>query len=63
MTPSLTKRLGLAVIPLSCLFIRASIQTYHMLLSTHLPMPMPMPIPNQHKHPFPKNQPHPHHPL
>lgn len=45
MTPSLTKRLGLAVIPLSCLFIRASVQTYHMLLSTHLPMPMPMPIP------------------
>ncbi|KAF4458081.1 hypothetical protein F53441_89 [Fusarium austroafricanum] len=45
MTPSLTKRLGLAVIPLSCLFIRASIQTYHMLLSTHLPMPMPMPVP------------------
>ncbi|KAJ3504849.1 hypothetical protein NM208_g16275 [Fusarium decemcellulare] len=41
MTPSLTRRLGLAVIPLSCLFIRASIQTYHMLLSTHLPMPMP----------------------
>ncbi|KAF5664472.1 hypothetical protein FHETE_7063 [Fusarium heterosporum] len=43
MTPSLTKRLGLAVIPLSCLFIRASIQTYHMLLSTHLPMPLPIP--------------------
>ncbi|KAM0426315.1 hypothetical protein ACHAPT_008355 [Fusarium lateritium] len=41
MAPSLTRRLGLAVIPLSCLFIRASIQTYHMLLSTHLPMPMP----------------------
>ncbi|KPM43303.1 hypothetical protein AK830_g3289 [Neonectria ditissima] len=41
MTPSLTRRLGLAVIPLSCLFIRASIQTYHMLLSTHLPMPLP----------------------
>ncbi|KAM5356814.1 hypothetical protein ACJ41O_003460 [Fusarium nematophilum] len=40
MTPSLTRRLGLAVIPLSCLFIRASIQTYHMLLSTHLPMPI-----------------------
>ncbi|KAH7129900.1 eukaryotic membrane protein family-domain-containing protein [Dactylonectria estremocensis] len=40
-TPSLTRRLGLAVIPLSCLFIRASVQTYHMLLSTHLPMPMP----------------------
>ncbi|WZH47304.1 eukaryotic membrane protein family-domain-containing protein [Fusarium acuminatum] len=43
MAPSLTKRLGLAVIPLSCLFIRASIQTYHMLLSTHLPMPLPIP--------------------
>lgn len=41
MTPSLTRRLGLAVIPLSCLFIRASIQTYHMLLSTHVPMPAP----------------------
>lgn len=41
MAPSLTKRLGLAVIPMACLFIRASIQTYHMLLSTHLPMPMP----------------------
>lgn len=41
MTPSLTRRLGLAVIPLSCLFIRASVQTYHMFLSTHLPMPMP----------------------
>ncbi|CAM1505856.1 Fc.00g114930.m01.CDS01 [Cosmosporella sp. VM-42] len=41
MTPSLTRRLGLAVIPLSCLFIRASVQTYHMLLSTHLPMPIP----------------------
>ncbi|KAF7563545.1 hypothetical protein G7046_g594 [Stylonectria norvegica] len=40
MTPSLTRRLGLAVIPLSCLFIRASVQTYHMLLSTHLPTPM-----------------------
>ena len=41
MTPSLTRRLGLAVIPLSCLFIRASFQTYHMFLSTHLPMPSP----------------------
>ncbi|ODA80842.1 hypothetical protein RJ55_03802 [Drechmeria coniospora] len=39
--PSLTRRLGLAVIPLSCLFIRASIQTYHMFLSTHIPMPAP----------------------
>lgn len=41
MTPSLTRRLGLAVIPLSCLFIRASFQTYQMFLSTHLPMPAP----------------------
>ncbi|KAJ6783052.1 hypothetical protein PWT90_01874 [Aphanocladium album] len=40
-SPSLTRRLGLAVIPLSCLFIRASIQTYHMFLATYLPMPMP----------------------
>ncbi|PNY25921.1 Endoplasmic reticulum membrane protein 65, partial [Tolypocladium capitatum] len=40
-TPSLTRRLGLAVIPLSCLFIRSSIQTYHMFLSTHVPMPIP----------------------
>ncbi|KOS22090.1 Protein TAPT1 -like protein [Escovopsis weberi] len=39
--PALTRRLGLAVIPLSCLFIRASIQTYHMLLSAHVPMPFP----------------------
>ncbi|KAH8172428.1 eukaryotic membrane protein family protein [Sarocladium implicatum] len=39
--PSLTRRLGLAVIPLSCLFIRASVQTYHMFLSTHVPMPVP----------------------
>ncbi|PTB65589.1 DUF747-domain-containing protein [Trichoderma citrinoviride] len=41
-TPALTRRLGLAVIPLSCLFIRASIQTYHMLLSAHVPMPLPI---------------------
>ncbi|PHH62293.1 hypothetical protein CDD81_7281 [Ophiocordyceps australis] len=40
-TPSLTRRLGLAVIPLSCLFIRASVQTYHMFLSTQVSMPVP----------------------
>lgn len=40
-TPSLTRRLGLAVIPLSCLFIRASVQAYHMFLSTYIPMPLP----------------------
>ncbi|OAA51565.1 Membrane protein,Tapt1/CMV receptor [Metarhizium rileyi] len=40
-TPSLTRRLGLAVIPFSCLFIRASVQTYHMFLATHVPMPIP----------------------
>ncbi|TKA27386.1 hypothetical protein B0A50_04998 [Salinomyces thailandicus] len=38
---NLTKRLGLPVIPLSCLFIRACIQTYHMFLATHVPLPMP----------------------
>lgn len=38
---NLTKRLGLPVIPLSCLFIRASMQTYHMFLATHVPMPVP----------------------
>ncbi|KAI9845101.1 MAG: hypothetical protein M1837_005105 [Sclerophora amabilis] len=40
---NLTRRLGLPVIPLSCLFIRASIQTYHMLLATHLPYPIASP--------------------
>ncbi|ATY60277.1 Membrane, Tapt1 CMV receptor [Cordyceps militaris] len=40
-SPSLTRRLGLAVIPLSCLFIRASVQTYHMFLASYLPMPLP----------------------
>lgn len=29
------------MIPLSCLFIRASVQTYHMLLSSKIPMPLP----------------------
>ncbi|KAF2091427.1 DUF747-domain-containing protein [Saccharata proteae CBS 121410] len=38
---NLTKRLGLPVIPLACLFIRASIQTYHMFLATHMPLPIP----------------------
>lgn len=38
---NLTKRLGLPVLPLSCLFIRACIQTYHMFLATHMPLPMP----------------------
>jgi hypothetical protein len=38
---NLTKRLGLPVIPLSCLFIRACIQTYHMFLATQMPMPIP----------------------
>lgn len=39
--PSLTRRLGLPLLPLSTLFIRASFQTYHMFLATHLPVPMP----------------------
>ena len=38
---NLTKRLGLPVLPLSCLFIRASMQTYHMFLATHVPLPIP----------------------
>ncbi len=38
---NLTRRLGLPVIPLSCLFIRASVQTYHMFLATHVPMAVP----------------------
>ncbi|GAB7363453.1 hypothetical protein MBLNU230_g3727t2 [Neophaeotheca triangularis] len=38
---NLTKRLGLPVIPLSCLFIRASMQTYHMFLASHVPLPIP----------------------
>jgi Eukaryotic membrane protein family len=37
---NLTKRLGLPVIPLSCLFIRASVQTYHMFLAAWIPAPM-----------------------
>ncbi|KAI1102711.1 DUF747-domain-containing protein [Jackrogersella minutella] len=39
--PSLTRRLGLPLLPLSCLFIRASIQVYHMFLATHLNPPLP----------------------
>lgn len=38
---NLTKRLGLPVLPLSCLFIRAAVQTYHMFLATHMPLPIP----------------------
>ncbi|KAH7397788.1 eukaryotic membrane protein family-domain-containing protein [Cadophora sp. MPI-SDFR-AT-0126] len=37
---NLIKRLGLPVIPLSCLFIRSSMQTYQMFLATHLPSPV-----------------------
>ncbi|KAF2963608.1 hypothetical protein GQX73_g9977 [Xylaria multiplex] len=39
--PSLTRRLGLPLLPLSCLFIRASFQVYHMFLATHIPSPIP----------------------
>ncbi|KAJ4359709.1 uncharacterized protein N0V89_000265 [Didymosphaeria variabile] len=38
---NLTRRLGLPVIPLSCLFVRAAIQTYHMFIATHMPAPFP----------------------
>jgi len=37
----LTRRLGLPVIPLACLFIRASVQTYHMFLATHMAISTP----------------------
>ena len=40
---NLMKRLGLPVIPLACLFIRALVQTYHMFLATHIPLPLPSP--------------------
>lgn len=36
---NLTKRLGLPVIPLSCLLIRASVQTYHMAVAVWAPAP------------------------
>lgn len=39
----LTRRLGLPTIPLACLGIRASVQTYRMFLATHLPPPSPSP--------------------
>lgn len=37
---NLMKRLGLPVLPLACLFIRASVQTYHMFVATHMPLPL-----------------------
>ena len=40
-TQNLTRRLGLPVIPLACLFIRASLQTYQMFLATRVPSPLP----------------------
>ena len=39
----LTKRLGLPVIPLSCLFIRATVQTYQMLVAVYNPPLTPSP--------------------
>lgn len=40
-SPNLTRRLGLPVLPLACLFIRAVIQTYHMFVAIHMPSPFP----------------------
>ncbi|RKF78486.1 Endoplasmic reticulum membrane protein 65 [Golovinomyces cichoracearum] len=37
---NLVKRFGLPVIPLACLFIRSSVQTYHMFLTTYLSTPL-----------------------
>ncbi|CAK7564330.1 MAG: hypothetical protein SEPTF4163_002219 [Sporothrix epigloea] len=39
--PALMRRLGLPLIPLCTLFLRSSVQTYHMFLATHLPSPLP----------------------
>ncbi|KAF2468498.1 DUF747-domain-containing protein [Lindgomyces ingoldianus] len=39
--PNLTRRLGLPVLPLACLFFRSAIQTYHMFIATHMPLPFP----------------------
>jgi hypothetical protein len=38
---NLTKRLGLPVVPLSCLFIRAGVQTYQMFVAAWVPSPIP----------------------
>ncbi|RKF53677.1 Endoplasmic reticulum membrane protein 65 [Erysiphe neolycopersici] len=38
---NLVKRFGLPVMPLACLFIRSSVQTYHMFLATYLRPPNP----------------------
>ncbi|KAH9862633.1 hypothetical protein IAQ61_010051 [Plenodomus lingam] len=38
---NLTRRLGLPVIPLCCLFVRAAIQTYHMSIAMYMPPPLP----------------------
>ena len=40
---NLTRRLGLPTIPLACLGIRASIQTYRMFIAIHFPPPAPSP--------------------
>ncbi|KAL0469271.1 cytomegalovirus gH-receptor family protein [Neurospora intermedia] len=40
-TPQLTRRLGLPLLPLSCLFIRASFQIYNMFVAVHVPPPLP----------------------
>lgn len=45
---NLTKRLGLPVIPLACLFIRASVQTYHMFVEMHIQIPIPSYTPSSY---------------
>ncbi|KAF8453336.1 eukaryotic membrane protein family-domain-containing protein [Terfezia claveryi] len=39
---NLTRRFGLPVIPLACLFIRASMQTYQMFIATRITAPIPI---------------------
>lgn len=43
MNQNLVRRLGLPVIPLASLFMRASVQTYHMFIATNMPPPLPSP--------------------
>ncbi|TGZ85261.1 DUF747-domain-containing protein [Ascodesmis nigricans] len=39
---NVTKRFGLPVLPLACVFIRSTIQTYHQFLATHVPSTFPL---------------------
>ena len=49
--PDLTRRLGLPVLPLASLFVRAGVQTWQMLLAARLPPPLPATPPYAPAHP------------